>query len=58
MHVGSQFLNQGMATHSNILAWGISWYRGAPWAAVHGVTRESDATTKQKKLRLSASPVI
>ena len=26
-----------MATHSNILAWRISWARRAWWAAVHGV---------------------
>ena len=35
-------LEEGMATHSNILAWRISMHRGAWWAAVcptvHGVT--------------------
>ena len=37
-------LEKGMATHSSILAWEIPWYRGAWWATVHGVTKESDAT--------------
>ena len=39
-------LEEGMATHSNILAWRIPMARGAFWAAVHGVakswTRPSD----------------
>ena len=39
-------LEEGMATHSSILAWGIPTDRGACWAAVHGVakswTRPSD----------------
>ena len=30
-------LEQGKATHSNILAWRIPMDRGAWWAAVHGV---------------------
>ena len=34
-------LEEGMATHSSILAWRISMDRGAWWATVHGVT-ESD----------------
>ena len=41
-------LEEGMATHSSILAWRISMDRGAWWAAVHGVeksqTRLSDFT--------------
>ena len=32
-------LEDGMATHSNILAWRIPMARGAWWATVHGVTR-------------------
>ena len=31
-------LEEGMATHSSILAWRIPRDRGAWWAAVHGVT--------------------
>ena len=36
-------LQEGMATHSSILAWRITVDRGAWWATVHGVT-ESDTT--------------
>ena len=32
-------LEEGMATHSSILAWRISMDRGVWWAAVHGVTK-------------------
>ena len=32
-------LEEGMATHSSILAWRISMDRGAWWATVHGVAR-------------------
>ena len=32
-------LEEGMATHSSILAWGIPWDRGAWRAAVHRVTK-------------------
>ena len=39
-------LEEGMATHSSILAWRIPMDRGAWWAVVHGVannwTRLSD----------------
>ena len=28
---------EGMATHSSILAWGIHMDRGAWWATVHGI---------------------
>ena len=31
-------LEKGMATHSNILAWKISW-RGVCWATVHGIAK-------------------
>ena len=30
---------EGMATHSSILAWRISMDRGAWWAAAHGVSK-------------------
>ena len=30
---------EGMATHSSILAWGIPMDRGAQQATVHGVTK-------------------
>ena len=36
-------LEKGMATHSSIFAWRISWTRGAWQAAVHGVA-ELDTT--------------
>ena len=39
-------LDEGMATHSSILAWRISMDRGAWWAAVHGVTQRHDQATK------------
>ena len=32
-------LEEGMATHSNTLAWRIPMYRGAWWATVHEVTK-------------------
>ena len=32
-------LEEGMATHSSILAWRIPMDRGAWWARVHGVTK-------------------
>ena len=36
-------LEEGMATHSSILAWKIPMDRGAWWATVHGVI-ESETT--------------
>ena len=32
-------LEEGMATHSSLLAWRIPMDRGAWWAAVHGLTK-------------------
>ena len=32
-------LEEGMATHSSVLAWRISMDRGAGWATVHGITK-------------------
>ena len=32
-------LEEGMSTHSSILAWGIPMDRGAWWAVVHGVAK-------------------
>ena len=32
-------LEEGMAAHSNILAWRIPMYRGAWWATVHGAAK-------------------
>ena len=37
-------LEEGMATHSKILAWGIPMDRGAWWATVHGGHKKSDTT--------------
>ena len=37
-------LEEGMATHSSILAWRIPMDRGAWRATVHGVRKESDTT--------------
>ena len=32
-------LEEGMATHSSILAWRISWTEDPGWATVHGVAK-------------------
>ena len=39
-------LEKGMATHSSILAWRIPMDRGAWWATVHRVSKESDTTQR------------
>ena len=36
---GEDPLEEGMATHSSILAWRVPMDRGAWWATVHGVSR-------------------
>ena len=46
-------LEEGMATHSGILAWRISMDRGAWGAAVHGVAKLG--TTEQLSLNHSYS---
>ena len=47
-------LEEGMATHSSILAWKIPTDRGACWATVHGVT-ESDATETEQQQNAEGS---
>ena len=37
-------LEEGMATHSSILAWRVPWTEEPGRATVHGVTKESDTT--------------
>ena len=37
-------LEEGMATHSSILTWEIPIDRGAWWATVNGVVKQSDTT--------------
>ena len=39
-------LEEGMATHSSILAWRIPKDKGAEQAAAHGVSKESDITER------------
>ena len=34
-------MEEGMATHSSILAWRIPMDRGAWWATVHGVAKSN-----------------
>ena len=41
-------LEEGMATHSSILAWRIPMDRGAWWAIVHGVAKR-----RMKAMRLN-----
>ena len=41
-------LERGMATHSSILAWRIPMDRGAWWATVHGLAKESDTAERLK----------
>ena len=37
-------LEEGVATHSSILAWRVPTDRRAWWAAVHGIAQELDTT--------------
>ena len=41
-------LEEGMATHSSILAWRIPMDRGARWATVHRVTKSRTQLIEQK----------
>ena len=47
-------LEEGMATHSSILAWRIPMNRVAWQAIVHGVANKSDTTEQQITAHLSA----
>ena len=38
-------LEEGMATHTSILAWKIPMDRGAWWATVHGVAKSQTQLT-------------
>jgi len=38
-------LEEGMITHSSILAWRIPMDRGASWATLHGVTKTQTRLT-------------
>ena len=40
-------LEEGMETHSNILAWRIPMNRGAFWATVHGVAKSQTRLSDQ-----------
>ena len=44
-------LEEGMATHSSILAWKIPWTE-EPDGAVHGVAKESDMTEHAHKSQI------
>ena len=44
---GGRSLKEGMATHFSILAWRISWDRGAWWSTVH---RVAQSQTRLKQL--------
>ena len=44
-------LEKKMATHSSILGLGNPVDRGACWATVHGVTKESDMTEQQQHIQ-------
>ena len=43
-------LEEGMATHSSILAWRIPMDRGAWWATVHGVSKNQTLNTEHLHL--------
>ena len=45
-------LEEGMATHSSILAWRIPMERGAWWATVHGVAKSQTRLSTAQKLLL------
>ena len=45
--VGKILLEEGMATHSSILAWRIPMDRGAWWTTVHGVAKSQTRLSAQ-----------
>ena len=49
-HLGSIALEEGKATHSNILAWRIPMDRG-DWATVHGVTKSWTQLSDRNMIR-------
>ena len=42
-------LEEGMATHSSILAWRIPMDKGAWWATIHGVSKSLTRLSTHKK---------
>ena len=55
-------LEEGIATHSSILAWRIRMDRGTWWATVHGVAKSQTLSTAQKRIVnrsvVSKSPMV
>ena len=51
-------LEEGMATHSSILAWRIPTDRGAWWATVHGGCKVSDTTKYSREKRKKSQSKI
>ena len=48
---GEDPLEEGMATHSSILAWRILMDRGAWWPTVHGVTKSQTRLKQPSTVR-------
>ena len=52
-------LEEGMATHSSILAWRIPMDRGAWWATIQGVTKsQTEHTAQLYKISLGISLLV
>ena len=52
-------LEEGMATHCNILAWRIPMDRGAWWPTVHQVAKSQDTTERLSTAQIAKeSPVF
>ena len=51
-------LEEGMATHSSILAWRIPMDRGAWWAIVHGGRKQSDMTERLSTQHNQQGPTV
>ena len=49
-------LEEGMATHSSILAWKFPMDRGAWWAIVHGVTKSQTRLKQSKQSSIISVP--